>query len=109
MDAFNMIIGLVLLLLWGGLCFWFGRRPQEVKDTIHTISDKISDKISGITHKDTKGAVLLASYADVYDLMAAVGSTGYSGEVRMDKKIVRTGTPPGVSYITTATGVRLEE
>jgi hypothetical protein len=98
---FGMIAWVVLFIAWGLLCFWFGRRPQQVKDTIHTIEEKIS----GITHKDVKGAPLLNSYADVYDLMAAVGATGYAGEVRVDNKIVRSGTTPGVSYVTGPSGV----
>ena len=53
MDAFTIIVLLVLFLVWGGFCFWWGRKPQQVKDTIHSIGDKIEEKIDDINKPKT--------------------------------------------------------
>jgi hypothetical protein len=111
LDWLNL--GMVLLfLVWGGLCFWVGRRPQEAKavatkigDEVEELGHTISGKVNGLFTHSAPGAQPLASYADASDLMLFIGASQYPGQVELDGKIVKSGTLPGVKYITSVSGV----
>jgi hypothetical protein len=125
-DPLN--IGLIVLFLaWGALCFWVGRKPQQAKAVAIEAEAKFRDivadlqaKLKEVTEKNTPapiaastglaahlspGTTPLDSYADVTDMAMSIGAIGYPGQVELDGKIVKSGTSPGVKYMTTGTGV----